>query len=209
MINQIRTWLRGPRKLRELKQWERNGRPAPPPHLVKQQTVRDHAERFGCSVLVETGTYLGDMVAAMLGQFGRIYSIELSDEYFHKAEKRFAGCGNVTLIHGDSGIELGRLLDNLDPQQRTLFWLDGHWSAGDTAKGDKETPIAEELLYVLPRVSRGDVILIDDARLFGVDNDYPPMEVIRECVEDHGLAFAVEDDLIRITAPATAMRIAA
>lgn len=209
MINKLRTWLRSQRKLRELSRWERDGRPAPPPHLVKQQVVREHAQRFGCSVLVETGTYFGDMVAAMQDDFERIHTIELSDEYFAKAQTRFAGCANVNLIHGDSGIELGKLLDELDSEQRTLFWLDGHWSAGDTAKGDKETPIAEELLYVLPRVERGDVILIDDARLFGVDTDYPPIDVVRDCVEDHGLAFAVEDDLIRITAPRTALRLAA
>ena len=36
------------------------------PHLVKQRTLRDYARRYALRVMVETGTNLGQMIAAML-----------------------------------------------------------------------------------------------------------------------------------------------
>jgi len=51
-------------QVRELRDWERNGRPVPPPRMFKQQVVREHAQNFGLRVLVETETYLGEMVEA-------------------------------------------------------------------------------------------------------------------------------------------------
>ena len=51
------------------------------------------------------------------------------------------------MIQGDSGIELMNLAARID--QPSLFWLDGHYSAEETAKGDKETPVIEELQHIL------------------------------------------------------------
>ena len=52
--------------------WKLRGSPARTPHLVKQRTVAEYAERYGLRVLVETGTYHGDMVAAMRKRFDEI-----------------------------------------------------------------------------------------------------------------------------------------
>jgi hypothetical protein len=53
----------------------------PPPHIVKQQTLRSYSKKFGLNILVETGTLHGDMVEAMKKDFERIYSIELNRSY--------------------------------------------------------------------------------------------------------------------------------
>src|SRR5947209_1453118 len=45
--------------------WQLRGQPIRSPHLLKQRTVRDYARRYGLRVLVESGTYYGEMVAAM------------------------------------------------------------------------------------------------------------------------------------------------
>jgi len=127
--------LRYLRQIWQLKEWERRGSPPPPPRIVKQRTIKEFAERFGLRVLVETGTYYGDMVEAMKNYFSRIYSIELSNELYEKAKRRFTGDDRIKIIHGDSGIELGKLIARLE--QPALFWLDGHYSAGETAKGEK------------------------------------------------------------------------
>jgi len=121
----LRTILRSIRQRRALKEWERRGRPVPPPHIVKQRTIKEFAERFGVKVLVETGTFRGDMVEAMKNKFSRIYSIELSNELYEKAKQRFADDDRIQIINGDSGIELGNLIATLD--QPVLFWLDGHY----------------------------------------------------------------------------------
>jgi len=38
------------------------GKPIPPPHIIKQKIIRTYAKTFKINILVETGTYLGDMV---------------------------------------------------------------------------------------------------------------------------------------------------
>jgi len=186
------------RQRRELADWERRGRPAPPPHVVKQRTLRTLAQRFGLNILVETGTFYGDMVDAMQDDFDRIYSIELSPELAARAQRRFAGHERIAIIQGDSGHELGKIMGRLD--QSTLFWLDGHYSAGETAKGDKDTPIFEELTHIFGSPERGHVVVIDDARCFGSDPDYPSLEQLSTFIRSHRPACRIEvaDDSIRI-----------
>ena len=72
--------------------WILRGRPARSPHLLKQKTVREYGEKYGLKTLVETGTYYGEMVAAMKGRFDRIYSIEYVAELANRARKKFARC---------------------------------------------------------------------------------------------------------------------
>ena len=81
-----------------------------------------------------------------------------------------------------------------------LFWFDAHYSEGITAKGEKETPIVEELKYIITHPIEGNVILIDDARLFTGKNDYPGIEEIRELILSRypEYVFNVKDDIIRI-----------
>lgn len=182
----------------ELNEWVRRGRPAPPPHIVKQLTIREFAEKREVRVLIETGTYYGDMVEAMKDYFSRIYSIELSRELYEKAKQRFAGDDKVKIIHGDSGIELGKLIASLD--QAAVFWLDGHYSEGVTARGDKDTPIYEELTHIFNSPQKGHVIIIDDARLFGTDPAYPSIDELSRFAKakNPNVTIEVENDSIRI-----------
>src|SRR5688572_27121184 len=114
LYHPIRNWLRAMRQGRELRRWEARGKPVPPPHIVKQRTIRTLADRFGLKTLVETGTYYGDMVEAMKRRFSTIYSIELSRELWERAAKRFGRDQHVSIICGDSGSELGKLMSRLD-----------------------------------------------------------------------------------------------
>ncbi len=195
----LRNWRVGKRQRADLAAWERRGRVDPPPHLIKQRTLLEHAERFGLKILVETGTYYGDMVEAMRHRFDRIWSIEVSSELYEAARARFRGAKHIELIHGDSGQELQRVLAKVD--QPALFWLDGHYSAGDTSKGVKETPILEEIEHILSAPDRGHVIIIDDARLFGADPAYPSIEELRRLIVARrpGSDVHVQDDSIRVT----------
>lgn len=195
----LRNWVVKKKQVKELVEWERDGKPVPPPHMAKQRTLQSYAKRFNLKILVETGTYHGDMVEAMKEVFDRLYSIELSKELYQKAKERFKGYEHIEIICGDSGIELGRVMSKLD--QPTLFWLDGHYSAGETAKGDEETPICEELDHILVAPDRGHVIIIDDARCFGRNPDYPSIQELGDFVRSKrpDLDIVVQDDSIRIT----------
>lgn len=191
-------WNAKRKQNRELVAWKQQGKPIPPPHKVKQQTLQTHAQRFGLNILVETGTYYGDMVESMKDCFDRIYSIELSDRLYIDAKARFKSATHIELIHGDSGIELAKLMKKID--QPALFWLDGHYSAGETARGDKDTPIYEELGHILAAPDHGHVIIIDDARCFGTDPAYPSVQALEEFLRSKrpDIDIRVQDDSIRI-----------
>ena len=116
-------------------------------------------------------------------------------------QKDLTDHNKIEIIHGDSGVELGKLLNRLD--QPALFWLDGHYSAGVTAKGELDTPIFKELDHVFSTRHRGDVVIIDDARFFGTDPAYPTIEELCEFIEARkpGAKIEIEYDSIRITPP--------
>jgi len=188
---------------RALAKWEREGRPSPPPHIVKQQNLREYGQRYGLDVLVETGTFKGDMMEAMKADFRRLYSIELADHFHAEAVKRFSSEPKIEILHGDSGRVLSELVPKLDGP--ALFWLDGHYSAGNTARGDKDTPVMEELGHIFSRPDLKCAILIDDARLFEGKSEqvYPSVEEVRQFVARHRPDWKVEvaTDSIRITPP--------
>ena len=189
---------------RALRKWEAAGRPAPPPHVVKRRNIARFRDQFGLRILVETGTYKGDMVEAMKGSFRKVYSIELADHFHQAAVERFRKDANVSILHGDSGKVIKDLVGKLD--EPTLFWLDGHYSKGNTARGDKDTPVMEELAHIFAVPGLRCVILIDDARCFVGDSEqeYPTVEEVRAFVAAHRPDWKLDiaDDCIRITPPA-------
>jgi hypothetical protein len=179
--------------------WARCGSRLPMPNFGKQRVVIQYIREFSPAVFIETGTYKGKMVYAVLPHIEQIYSIELDRIHFQKARSRFSGYPGIHIIQGQSGQVLPSLLENID--KPCLFWLDAHWSGGSTARGEAITPIIQELMCILnhPR-AREHVILIDDARLFVGDGDYPTLETLERVVLDihPSLAFEVRDDIVRI-----------
>ena len=168
-------------------------------HYRKVLTIQKYAAIYNAKIFVETGTYMGDMVYAVRNSFPRIYSAELDSTLHARAAYLFAKQENITILHGDSALLLPDILDRLD--EPALFWLDGHFSGGITAKAELETPISEELRHILNHRVPNHVILIDDARLFNGERDYPALEALRDFIAgirpDH--FFEVDTDIIRIT----------
>ena len=180
-------------KIRDKKQfnkWSKRGFPIPPPHIVKQTTIAEYQEESGYNILIETGTYLGDMVEAQKPRFKKIVSIELAVELFKKAQKRFDNYKNVLIVQGDSGKELGEVLKNI--HEPAIFWLDGHYSEGFTAKGFKECPIFEELDSIFNAGSFNHILLIDDAKDFTGNGDYPRIAEITDYVMSKNSKYRVE-----------------
>jgi hypothetical protein len=165
---------------------------------VKQAVLRGYARRYRLRVLVETGTYHGEMVQAMMYAFRHIYSIELSEDLFSRARDRFCGQSHIELICGDSARMLPSVLTRL--KEPALFWLDGHYSGGVTARGPEDTPILAELEQILAMTDIGHVIVIDDARCFGVDAAYPTLEALEAYVlaRRPNARYEVSGDSIRI-----------
>jgi hypothetical protein len=137
------------------------------------------------------------MLHAMCEQFNQLYSIELHPELYARAKQRFANRSKVQLLQGDSADRIADVLGELN--RRAVFWLDGHYSAGNTAHGDLETPVSGELEMILSHAMSDHVILVDDARLFDGTHDYPTLEQVRQRLAPHPhLTMKVEDDVIAI-----------
>jgi hypothetical protein len=185
------------RHKRDYRKWLKAGQPIPPPHTLKQMTVKQFARGHGIRIFVETGTYLGDMIQAIKNSFQTIYSIELSSDLYERAKEKFRNQKHVNIVEGDSSELLGHILDNVN--EPCLLWLDGHYSEGITAKGKKETPILEELKAILNHPVKNHVILVDDARCFTGENEYPTIETLRELILSSypDYVFRVEHDIIR------------
>jgi len=183
---------------KKFRRWEKNGAIAPMPNFGKQQVVINYIKKFSPGVFIETGTYKGKMVYAVMPHMKEIYSIELDQMYFEKAKRRFAGYHNIHIIQGQSGEILPKVLVNIE--KPCLFWLDAHWSEGSTAKGQTNTPILQELQCILNhRGAEEHIILIDDAFLFVGEDDYPTLQALEHLVLAFhpSWVFEVKDDIIR------------
>jgi hypothetical protein len=79
-----------------------------------------------------------------------------------------------------------------------IFWLDGHYSGGFTAMGEKETPVYEELKIIFSN-KQDHVILIDDARLFNGNDGYPTFDDLKIFIHQHypQQLIKVSDDCIQ------------
>jgi hypothetical protein len=181
----------------QLKEWYEKGCPVPPPHIVKQMTILEYKNKSQYEVLVETGTYKGDMVEAQKRNFREIFSIELGMDLFRNAKKRFEGDKSVSIVQGDSGKMLHEIVLRLN--EPAIFWLDGHYSGGITAKGEKECHIYEELDAIFDSRQFNHVLLIDDARLFTGEGDYPTINNVTEFIKNKNEKYQVEikHDIIR------------
>lgn len=185
----------------KIRLWKMLGRPISPPTVYKAEVIRALARQFDVSTLVETGTWRGNMVSAQLDHFEHIYSIELGIGLYGTARQRFADNFNVKVLYGDSGEVLPDLLGRID--EPVIFWLDAHWSGGDTVKMSNEfhTPIRQELEAIFTHGIRDHVILIDDARAFTGTYGWPTIEELAKWVaqERPEMRLEIVDDMIRIT----------
>lgn len=188
------------RRAQQETNWRRAGRPAPTPPHVKWRALRRAQKRFGLRVFVETGTYQGWTIDALIDRFDRIYSMELHDENYRYCADRFRDRPHVEIIHGNSAEILPDVLARID--QPALLWLDAHYSGEGTASSGID-PIRPELDAVFASPQQ-HVVYIDDACTFTGADGYPTVDEIRALVFDRrpGWSVTVRDDVIRIEPPA-------
>ena len=118
-------------------------------------------------IFIETGTYLGDGVQrALNAKYKIVLSIELDKKRYLNAKKRFSKNKNVRIIHGNSGIELSKLLKKV--KEPCTFWLDAHYCGEPISDGvaiaNKWCPMKEELEAINKHHIKNHTILIDDMR---------------------------------------------
>jgi len=139
--------------------WKLRGEPQRIPHIVKQRAVLEYAQAFGLRTLVETGTYYGEMIAAVRHRFRRVYSIELDPGLAMLASERFCRHRRVTILQGDSHVIVPQLAK--ERHEACLWWLDAGYCGWVGEMGNPDR-LATEFSAILG-AGKDHVILMDDA----------------------------------------------
>jgi len=113
---------------------------------------------------IETGTYYGETIYTMEPFFNNLHTIEIKDEFYRNHVNNYKR-DKIKFHLGDSSKVLSTLLPTIN--ENAIFFLDGHWSALNTGKGDKDCPLYEELESIMSLYKNKAIIIIDDVRLFG------------------------------------------
>jgi len=139
--------------------------------LMTSESLHHILVEFGQDIaeyptFIETGTLNGDTIRTMHGFFAEVHTIEISKQYYNAFLTNHPKYNNVTIHLGDSSKVLPDLLNDIS--DNTIFWLDGHWSSGDTGRGEKDCPLLDELAAIDTVYSpQKALIIVDDHQQFG------------------------------------------
>jgi hypothetical protein len=170
---------------------------APSPQFIKHSVLLRNA--LPNSIWVETGTYLGQTTKKLSKHGLYVYSIEPEPSLHANAASYFKLHKNIEILKGLSEEILPSLLPKLSGDIN--FWLDGHYSAGNTHKGPKDTPILEELAQISNHLNYlGRVcVMIDDIRFFNPEFDpsssYPSLNLLVDWANQNSLIWHIEHDI--------------
>src|ERR1700738_545024 len=109
---------------------------------VPMRLAHQLCDRLALGAAVETGTFHGESARALGEIVQTVWSIELSPELHAAAKARFLDRPNLNFAQGSSVEVLPGILESVTTP--ALFWLDGHWSGGETAGVGKECPVLDE-----------------------------------------------------------------
>jgi hypothetical protein len=149
---------------------------------------------------VETGTYLGETTAMLAAAGGTVHTIEPAVELHRRAVERFRHNPRVTVHAGTSEDVLPRLLPSL--RGPVTFWLDGHWSGGETFRGNTDCPLVHELAAIDRHLRNQDrtVLLIDDIRCLDPTvpdfAHYPSLDHVVDRCRVMGFRWWIEHDIL-------------
>src|SRR5262249_8983387 len=120
-------------------------------------------------VFVETGTFRGYTTEIAASHFKSVYTIELFRQTFEAKRARLKHYLNINLIFRDYAHALELHCPRI--KVPAVFFLDAHFAGNNTARGDKEVPLHEELSHIAKR-NLPDLVIIDDTDNFGRQASY-------------------------------------
>lgn len=188
-----------PEDLDELIKWQEIYNFSEPfPHFIKKKALKEYSS--SSTIWVETGTLVGDTAKYLSKVSKFVYTIEPSEKYYNLSVKNLKNYENVKIYNDTSENKLNDILEIIKPNSNVCFWLDGHWSGGDTFKGETDTPILSELDTIEKYLNKFSTlnILIDDFRIFDIGNNvetYPSKEVLIEYAAKNNLKWKITRDI--------------
>lgn len=137
---------------------------------IPEPIVDGFLRYFPIKYFIETGTYLGATASWAAGRFEKVFTIEKKEELWAISKNKFKAINNIDFLLGDSREQLNELVSKINSP--ALFWLDAHWSGGNTYGEGNECALLREL-EVVNTIDQDCFILIDDARLFMFPPPHP------------------------------------
>lgn len=130
---------------------------------VPKKLVTILQKQYNIDTFVETGTFKGRTSLWASNHFKKVITIENSRTIFDKTSDKYKHIKNIDFLYGHSKNHLKNIVFNLN--EVAIFWLDAHWSGGETYGINDECPLIEEI-KIINSTKLNHIILIDDARLF-------------------------------------------
>lgn len=166
------------------------------PQECKVHVILETAKEHDLHTFIETGTGFGDLLSRVVDDFDRILSVELHPDFHAQSAERFKAVDHVSLYQGNSEDFVKELvMCDLGP---CLWFLDAHYAGEGSARADIDTPVMEELTAIFNDTDR-HVVIVDDARLFGIEKDYPTIGEVNALAAKNGYTTRIWGDEIVIT----------
>jgi hypothetical protein len=129
--------------------------------------LHDDYKKYPC--FIETGTLNGSTTLRVEPYFDKLHSIEISKKYHSYTKNKYLG-HKINFILGDSSLVFIQLLPTIT--DNCVFFLDGHWSGGDTGRSIKDCPLNEEITQINDLFQHDAIIIITRFSLFGVSSPH-------------------------------------
>ena len=124
------------------------------------------AKATHCNVFVESGTFYGQTFGRVIasGVFERCYSVEIQQNLHEQLQKQFPSTAKQQVFLGASYEQFKQSIFPLCAADDVLFfWLDGHFSAGETGGAEFPCPLIDELQAIATSCPTQKVVIaIDD-----------------------------------------------
>lgn len=155
-----------------------------------KENIKVEYKKNNYNIFIETGTHIGSTTFAVAPYFKEVYTVELSEQFYNHCKQLALknNINNVRFYNGSSDEVIELLCKQIE--EPAIFFLDSHWSKENTARGNIDVPLLNELKFIKDR-NKNDVVIIDDYRLFGtggngeVDWTYITEDSIKSVLADH------------------------
>ena len=115
-------------------------------------------------VFIESGTLNGETTFQIEPLFDEVYTVEINERFYKRVVEKYKG-NKIQFILGNSSQKFIEFLPMIN--KPAIFFLDGHWSGGDTGRCEKDCPLYEELDIINKMFKHEAILIVDDMRLCG------------------------------------------
>ena len=149
--------------------------------VVKADLIRRIVKKYDYKILIETGTYLGSTTIFLSNFFTKILTVELDKDLFLKTKKKLEKLNNVEFFNDDSESFLKKIIPTI--KEKSIFFLDAHYSGPGTSNLKGETPCIKELKEISKSDIKDHIIIIDDISDFSISANKQKLSEIIDIIE--------------------------